>query len=246
MNDILKKSPKQIIEEIYSITSFNRKDFNKALFVTKIANDYFKFQQELLKLVNNNILISHEKKGSYDNHQQFKFNNILRTINTSENDSIGMMLKYSTINFDSDNGLYWSTGHLDNMTSLLPFKTSLIHINYNENIKLSTTVIDNIEKYILNHVKELDLEYYSEIERINNFLIPLSETLIFFDKLNLDINLISTTAESYFSLNSIVEKIQKHSEFNDILYLSYDFDIQQHIKKMKQFITSKKTKLDLK
>lgn len=233
--NVTKESPEQIEKEIYElINNLKEKADFKESNISKIANDYFLFQQKIIDLSNNKINISIKR-------QTINFNNILQ-VNTNTPDVTSVFLRYTTL--ASDSGIHWTTGYFEEMSSILPKDSGNISINF-RNSSLNINMEEPIQEYFFEHLKQLNTLYYKDIEKLKSFLIPLHEVIHF---LNVKENNNPLFLEDqHYSPSSIIKKLNSNKEINEMIYLSYDFDINEKLSLMKKAIkNNKKSKIFLK
>lgn len=226
--NVIKESPEQIEKEIYEIIknikvkhSFEKKD------ISKVSNDYFLFQQKILDLFERKINISIKR-------ETINFNNILQ-VNTNTPDVPSVFLRYTTL--ENDSGIHWTTGYFKEMSSILPVGPINIHINFGI-ARLNTDTEEPIQEYFFEHLKQLNTLYYKDIEKLKSFLIPLHEVIHFLTVKENSKPLF--LEDQYYSPSSIIKKLNSNKEINEMIYLSYDFDINEKLSLMKKAIKNNK------
>lgn len=225
---ILKETPEQIEKEIYEIIKNIEEEHTfKKKEIEKIANDYFLFQQKIIDLSNNKINMSMKR-------QVIIFNNFLH-VNKKTPDLPFVFLKYTTL--ENDTGIHWTTGYFEEMASIFPKEPHDIHINFGKS-RLDIDTEEPIQEYFFEHLKQLNTLYYKDIEKLKSFLIPLHEVIHF---LNVKENNKPLFLEDQqYSQSSIIKKLNSNKEINEMIYLSYDFDINEKISLMKKSIKNDK------
>lgn len=240
MNTILKENPEQIEKELYQFLGIKKEDFEDNVFISKISNDFFIFQQEILNLINNQFSISFKRKT-------FHFNNVLKIHDYGKKDVPSkLILRYDSFNNEDElesNFISWSSGTGNEITALHPEKVD--HINIFGKTVENYYLLQPIRIYFFNQLFELSNVYFQDINTLKNFLIPFNTILNQLNKVNYEIDNI-IPKEKLHSSSLLFDILNKNNEIKDIVSLYSDFDINPYLELIKEYNKTNIKKIKLK
>lgn len=230
MNTILKEDSEQIEKELYQFLDIKKEDFEDNVFISKISNDFFIFQQEIQNLINNRFSISFKRN-------KFYFNNVLTIHDYSKKDLPSkLILRYDSFNNEEElfdlNFISWSSGTVNEITALHPERSDYINI-FGKTVE-DYYVLQPIRNYFFKQLSELSNIYFQDVYNLKNLLIPFNTILNQLNKVNYDIeNLIPK--EKIHSSSLLFDILNKKKEIRDIISLHSDFDITHHLELIKEY-----------
>lgn len=240
MNTILKEDPEQIETELYQLLKIKKEDFEDNVFISKISNDFFIFQQEILNLINNQFSISFKIK-------KFYFNNVLKVHDYTKTEfKSKLILRYDSFKNEDEltsNFISWSNGTGSELTALHPEKAD--HINIFGKTVENYYLLQPIRIYFLEQLSELSNVYFQDIYNLKNFLIPFNTILNQLNKVNYEIDNIIPKEKLHSSL-LLFEILNKNNDIKDMLSLYSDFDINPQLDMIKEYNKTNIKKIKLK
>lgn len=240
MNTILKEDPEQIEKELYQFLDIKKEDFEDNVFISKISNDFFIFQQEILNLINNQVSISFKRNT-------FHFNNLLKIHDNSKKEVPSkLILRYDSFNNEDElesNFISWSSGTGNEIIALHPEKVD--HINIFGKAVENYYLLQPIRIYFFNQLFELNNVYFQDIYNLKNFLIPFNTILNQLNKVNYEIDNIIPKGKRHSS-SLLFDILNKNSEIKDIISLYSDFDINDQLKLIKEYNKKNNNKINIK
>lgn len=247
------KSSKEIEKDIYKfIKKTTGRAFSNDSFIQAVSEDYYSFQEDFFKLINNQISLSYEVKT-------ILFNNIIKYEtyqNNIDDIRVGVNYEGKAISLNHDIGHGFTLNDRDDIViralSFYNIKYNRNHdeLKYNFNISINVNIHENLKNsvdiylkksvdiYLKKSLFDLHKKNHKKLVEILPFLNTIFSLSMILKKRNIDIE-DHIIENKDLSKETIFDYIQNAKE---IILLANDFDINPYFETIKQNVHKEKSR----